>query len=98
MILKIKKPGFIPAAKTVRFGYDESTYQDLFQNKEYVVHFYPSGKSNEYLTCIDEIQRDTRVGTLIVLDLKKVGNKRLLEQALSSDYHLDENEYEIVHA
>ena len=95
MIIKITKSGFVPAAKTVRFGYSNEEYTDLFENAEHDVHFYPAGNPNEYLVCLNEVRRDSKIGTLLVLDMKKLGNQKLLKQALESDYGLSESEYEI---
>lgn len=96
MIVKIKKPGFIPNSKTVTFGYNEIEFEDIFGRVKHELHFYPSGNINEYLVCIDEIKRDSKIGSLLVLDMAKPGVQDLLKKALKYDYKLDESEYEIM--
>ncbi len=98
MIIKITKPGFIPASKDVRFGYDDESYFDLFGKTVHTVHFYSAGKKNEYLICLNAVLRDNRIGSLMVLDLKKSGNQKLIKQALGIDYNLEDSDYEIVFA
>ena len=95
MIIKVNKAGFQPVAKTVRFGYDDETYAELFGETEHILKFYPSKQSDEYLVCIDAVNRDQRIGSLLVLDMKKKGNQTLLKRALSFDYEMNESDYEI---
>ena len=93
MIIKVNKANFIPHTKRVRFGYDDITYGELFDTKTHLFHFYPTKNKNEYLVCLDEINRDKKVGTVHVLDVKRPGTKDLIKRALKNDYHFDESEY-----
>ena len=98
MIIKVNKSGFIPHTKRVRFGYDDIVYGDLFGTKEHLIHFYPAQKPNEYLVCLDEINRDKGVGTIHVLDARRPGTKELIKRALLNDYEFEESDYVVTFA
>lgn len=96
MKIRITAPKFKPCSKTVRFGYEPEFYQELFDKKEHTVNFYPTKTEGEFLVCLNEIERDARIGSLLVLDLNKPGNKKHLTEALINDYGLDEDSFELI--
>ena len=96
MIIKVTKPGFKPVSKKVTFGYTPEEYDEIFGRATHTLHFYPTKKESEFLVCINEIERDPKVGTLKVFDMKKAGNQKLLAQALEVDYGFEGSEYEVI--
>ena len=75
--------------------FDEE-YKDIFGNAEHKLEFYNTSEENEYRINIDEVNEYGRVGVLLMLDMKKPGNRTLLKRALEFDCGLLETEYEIV--
>jgi len=96
MVIRVNKPGFKPVSKTVTFGYTPEEYDEIFGRATHTFHFYPTKNESEFLVCVNEIERDQKVGTLKVLDMKKAGNQTLVNRALTLDYGLTESEYEII--
>lgn len=96
MIIKINKKNFNPNVRTVRFGYTDEEYKDIFGNAEHKLEFYNTSEESEYRINIDEVKEYGRVGVLLMLDMRKPGNRTLLKRALEFDCGLLETEYEIV--
>ena len=97
MIVKVKKDGFIPASKNVRFGYAPEVYCDLFGMKEHILYVYPTKKPHEYLVRLDAVTRDSRVGSVATLNEKMPATQELIKDALEHDYCFEPNEYEFLY-